>query len=1176
MLKMNIRQLLGVVAFLTFFSGGAMTQNLSVSYKNKPLEEVLADLKQKTNYNFVYQKQILAGTRSVTANFNDMPLTYILDRVLYNNGLDYEIVKENVIIRPADKENFKKVVSGRVVDIQNIPMPGVNVRVKDTGTGVATGINGEFSIPVEGSHPVLVFSFIGMHDKELRITRETQNPVVVEMLENATMMEEVIVTGYQNLKRESATGAYQLITAKEMDNRYTTDIVSSLEGKIPGLVSYNNGLKSGEDALTIRGVGSFQAKTSPLIVVDGLPIEGSLETVNRYDIESITVLKDASAASIYGARASNGVIVITTKRARQEKLSIDVSADLTVSEKQCYGNHEWANASELLELERYNFDYVVGNEDAYQTLYGQYSSQREKLSPIMQLMMDRHTGRISTDAYNAQIAEWKQNDYRKEWQDVMQRKQIVHQYNVAMRSMGKYLNSSIVINYKGDNTGMTRQHDNALNMSYKGDVELVDDLLTLSVGLNLIRENSKTHADYFGFKGMHAFAPYLSMYNADGTPAAMKAEVDLNEPALKNPALGLKSEEYNLLDEARRNFTKANRTNLRSFVHASLDILPVLNLNARFQYEDITYKSERYLEKESYDMRHLYNLFTSGGVHYIPDGGMLNIDTENGAYYTFRTQANYGQEFNEKHAVEAAAGFEYRETKTRSTHTLLLGYDDQTQSNLTNMVNLKDLRDLQDSDLGVNYSPVGSSPVDDLSGNGAGFRTSEVLHRFYSLYFTGGYTYGRRYSASFSWRVDKTDLFGADPEFRGRPLWSAGLSWNLNNEAFMKPCTWLDVLKLRVSYGLTGNIDSSVSSFLTASLGVNGITGNKQGTLNTPPNDQLRWEKTASWNTGMDFSFFSNRLRGSLDWYRKYSSDLLTVTDLDPTTGWSSLTINNGEALNTGIELALNGEILQAEDRRSLGISASLNFAYNKNEVKAIEHEEPDGFGSMRALHEGRPVNSLYSWRFAGYMTDALGYQQRGWYKADGSVCTSDVGGPEFTPDDVVFSGSLDPKYVGSFTPHITWNGFSLSAMCSFYGGHKMRARTSDYETVGSAMGYAGDVVVRGLLNYWKSENKDAWRANGYLGMTGVENQYSTEYMDCTVVPADYLKVRNIVLAYDFSRTLCRRLGMSAMRLRFQMNNVATWARNKWNIDPETVDPFSGATLDKTPRSYTVSLNINF
>nr|MDE7074859.1 SusC/RagA family TonB-linked outer membrane protein [Odoribacter sp.] len=962
----------------------------------------------------------------------------------------------------------------------------------------------------------------------------------------------------------------------DMDSRYTTDIVSSLEGKIPGLVSYNNGLKSGEDALTIRGVGSFQAKTSPLIVVDGLPIEGSLETVNRYDIENITVLKDASAASIYGARASNGVIVITTNRAHQEKLSIDVSADLTVSEKQRYDNYEWANASELLELERYNFDYVKNDATAYKQLYDNYCDSWKKLtlSPIMQLMMAHHTGKISTEVYDARIAEWSRNDYRKEWQDLMQRKQLVHQYNVAMRTMGKYLNSSIVINYKGDNTGMTRQHDNALNLNYKGDVKLIDDVLTLSVGLNLIRENSKIHADYFGYKGMHAFAPYLSMYNPDGTPAAMKAGVDLNTPTLANPEL--KSEEYNLLDESRCNFTNANRTNLRSFVHASLDVLPFLNLNARFQYEDIAYKSERYLEKESYDMRHLYNLFTSQGIHYIPDGGMLNINTENGAYYTFRTQANYAQEFNDKHAVEAAAGFEYRETKTRSTGTLLLGYDDQTQTNLTNMVNFDAIRELSSSDLGPNSSPSGSSPVDNYSGGG-GYQTSETLHRFYSLYFTGGYTYDKRYSASFSYRVDKTDLFGADPEFRGRPLWSAGLSWNLNNEAFIKGITWLDVLKLRASYGLTGNIDSSVSSFLTASLSINNITGTKMGELNTPPNDQLRWEKTASWNAGVDFSFFSNRLSGSLDWYRKYSSDLLTLTDIDPTTGWSSLTINNGEALNMGVELALNGDILRAEDRRSLGIAASLSFAYNKNEVKAVEHEEPDGYRSMSTLHKGRPVNSLYSWRFAGYRTDENGFQQRGWYKADGTVSTSSVAGSEFTPADVVFSGSLDPKYVGSFTPQITWNGFTLSAMCSFYGGHKMRARTSDYEKAGSYNGYAVDApVVRGLLNYWKSEDKDAWRANGYLGITGVENSFGAEYMDCTVVPADCLKLRNIVLAYDFSKTLCHRLGMNGMRLRFQMNNVATWARNKWNIDPEAVNPYNGATLDKVPRSYTVSLNINF
>ena len=1174
MLK-NTRLLLWLVVLLTVIPLTGAAQELSVSYKNQPLEEVIADLKQKTNYQFIYQKQIFEGARPVTASFNKVSLSYILDRVLYNNGLDYEIVKQTVIIRKAGRENFKKMVSGRVTDDAGVPMPGVNVRIKDTHTGVATGMNGEYSIPVEGKHPVIVFSFIGMQDKEVRITRETQNPVMVEMHPDVTMMEEVIVTGYQNIKRENATGSYQRISAKEMDSRYTTDIVSNLEGKIPGLVGYSNGLNGdGEQSLTIRGVGSFQAKTNPLVVVDGLPIEGSIETINRYDIESITVLKDASAASIYGARASNGVIVITTKRAQSEKLSIDISADLSVSEKQSYGNYKWADAAQLLELERYNFDYVTGG-DGYDQLRSDYQTKKGLLSPITVLMMDRHLGRIDDAAYEAQLNQWKQNDYRREWQDLMLRRQLVHQYNVAMRTKGKYLNSSIVLNYKGDNTGMNRQNNEALNLGYKGDLSLAK-FLDLSVGLNLIRENAKMHADYFGYKGMHAFSPYQSMYNADGTPAVLKAGVALDEPSLANASLGLKSEAYNLLEESKRNFTKSNRTNLRSFIHATANILPVLNISAQFQYEDIDYKSERYLEKDSYDMRHLYNLFTSKGVHYIPEGGMLNIATEKGAYYTFRAQGNYTQTFGGKHDVEAFAGFEYRQTKMRTTSSLLLGYDDQTQTNLTSMLNFDAIRLLTQSDLGDDYSPVGSSPVNSyMSG---GFNTSETLHRFYSLYFTGNYTYDKRYSASFSYRVDKTDLFGADPEFRGRPLWSAGLSWNLNNESFMKPLEWLDVLKLRASYGLTGNIDSSVSSFLTASIAINDITGNKVATLNTPPNDQLRWEKTASWNAGVDFSFFRNRLSGSLDWYRKYSSDLLSQTDLDPTTGWTSLTINNGEVLNTGLEVMLDGDILAAEDRNAFGLHASLSFAYNKNEVRKVDHEEPSGDAALRTLHEGRPVNSLYSFRFAGYVTDENGNQQVSWRKADGSVMTSWIMTESFKPEDIVFSGGLDPKYMGSFTPEITWQGFSLSAMFTYYGGHYMRARTEDYSGQGSYSGYDHlvdmEAVPASYLDYWRSEDKNAYMANGRPAFN--RENTSGAMMDRTVVPADYLKVRNIVLAYSFPKALCQRMHMNGMRLRFQMNNVATWVRNDLGVDPEANNPYNGNTLDKAPRSYTVSLNINF
>ncbi|WP_455499525.1 TonB-dependent receptor plug domain-containing protein [Butyricimonas virosa] len=525
MLKMNIKMLLGVVWILIACTGAAIAQTLSASYKNQSLEVVLADLKQKTNYNFVYQKQVLKDAKPITATFNNVELPYILDRVLYNNGLDYEILKETVVIKKAERETFKKVVNGRVLDENGEPLPGVNVRVKDTHIGVATGVDGEFSISVTGDHPVLIFSFIGMQDKEVRITQVTQNPVIVEMRQDVAMMDEVIVTGYQNIKRENATGSYQLITAKDMDKRYTVDVVSNLEGKIPGLVSYNNGKNgSGEDALTIRGVGSFQAKTSPLIVVDGLPIEGSIETVNRYDIESITVLKDASAAAVYGARASNGVIVITTKRADSEKLAVDISADLTVSELQKYGNYRWASPAQLIELEEYNFANVRDNySEAYSGMLGYYNQQQGRLAPILLLMLDREMGKISDIEYQAQIEKWKKNNYRKEWQDLMLRNQLVHQYNVALRSKGKYLNSNIILNYKGNNTGMEKQHDNALNLAYKGDVDLKP--LQVSVGLNLIRENSKMHADRFGYKDMHAFAPYLSMYNEDGTPADMRAEV---------------------------------------------------------------------------------------------------------------------------------------------------------------------------------------------------------------------------------------------------------------------------------------------------------------------------------------------------------------------------------------------------------------------------------------------------------------------------------------------------------------------------------------------------------------------------------------------------------------------------------------------------------------------------
>lgn len=1103
------RILLHFIVF-TFFvlTLSAQEKVYDMTFKNQDIEQVIRTIRTETGYEFVYQKGLLADAPRITEIFHQAPLSQILGNVFVD---DCHI--------------------GYEVTKSTIVLKPLEEAVRTT---------------------------LGLKEDD-----------------DITWLEEVFVTGYQKVKRENATGSYQTISAKDMDKRYTGDVLSNLEGKVPGLVVYDNGMSDGKEGkLVIRGAGSFNAKTSPLIVVDGLPIEGGLESVNPYNIQSITVLKDAAAASIYGVRASNGVIVITTKRATEDKLQIDFNADLNVSEKKDYSYMHWANADQLIQLERYNFRYVKNNPNnsAFSNLQSYYKRYPETLSPALRLIMDQYTGLISADELESRLSRLARNDYRKEWQDAMERQHITQQYNLSLRNRGRYLNSNLVLNYLGDNLGRQMEHGNTLTFSYTGEVDAAS-WLKLDLGVNIINERSKQHISS-EWNGINSFSPYLSMYNDDGSLSAMEAGAYLSLPTLLDNTYGLKPEAYNLMEERGRNFNLARETNIRSFLHATATLLDGWTVGGQFQYEDIYSKSSAYQEPESYDMRHLYNLYTAkDGTHYLPDGGMLRTRAAEGAYYTFRAQTDYSHEWAEKHNVEALAGFEYRQTRYKSLGTALVGFDDQSQTNNMGTINFKQLKDLQGtpSALGTNFAMMGAPTGED-------YNSSDILHRYYSVYFNGNYTYDHRYSLTASYRVDKTDLFGTDPKFRGRPLWSVGAGWNIMNEAFARDINWLDELKLRASYGLTGNIDQSVSSYLTARVEVNEMTGSRTALLNTPPNAQLRWEKTASLNIGTDFSFFRGRLSGAIDWYRKQGSDLLTNTDLDPTTGWTSLTINNGKALNTGVEVQLNGRILPAMKRNQLGVNASIGFSYNHNEVTGVNHEPTSGMEalSLWTLHKGYPIHSLFSYRFAGMkMEDGL--QCFSWYDKDGLVHTADISSDEFTKDDIVYSGSLDPKTTLSFTPELTWQGFNLSAMFQYYGGHVMRARVEDWSFEGSHLGYNGlsevEAVPASYLNYWNSLS-DQYPANGYAGSTNVVGDFHN--LDANVLPADYLKLRSLVLGYEFSKPLCKRLHLGSLRLRAQANNLLTWTRNSAGVDPEACVPSTGDTMLRTPRSYTFSLQAAF
>ena len=1106
----------------------------------------------------------------------------------------------------------KKNVTGTVLDENGDPLPGASVMIEGTSEGTATDADGNFSLLVHKPGTTLVVSYVGMETSRIKVEKSPAY-LQIKLSPSKNMMDEIVVTGYQNIKRSEATGSYQVLTSADLDKRSVSDLSSNLEGKIPGLVKSVKKSSKDEDAFTIRGVGTFESATAPLVVVDGLPIDGGMSTVNPYDIENITVLKDAAAASIYGARASNGVIVITTKRARDNRLSIDFNADLTVSEKQDYSNMQWANAAQMIELEKYNFKAMLdepNHVNLTNILQTWQDGRVSGISPVMRQMLANYTGAISDDELNSTLDKWSRNDYRKEYQEVHDRSQVLQQYNLALRSQGKLISSSLVLNYSTDNMGIQNENSNSLTFKYRGDIKAAK-WLDVSLGINVLNTRTKIHEfGTSGYGGINSFLPYQSMYNDDGSLARMEAEVYPGLAAFENPDLELKDCSFNLVEEMNRNFNKRRYTNTRAYVHTNFKLLPGWTASAQFQYEDIFSTSRTHFEADSYMMRRLYSTYTTGGttgvwvddpdfdlmdlfmhpenypedqwfhlnqkyevqhlptVHHVPDGGCLSTNTSESKYYTFRAQTNYNRTFG-RHSIDALAGFEFRENRSNGNADVYYGYENRGQSNKNMAMDWEYLNNPVNGVFGDNVLAQG------MAGSLGYFGTWDMLHRFYSLYMTGNYVYADRYSVSGSYRVDKTDLFGTDPKFRGRPLWSVGASWNAHNESLLRDYKWLNALKLRASYGLTGNINSDIKSVLVASIKNNPLTNQyMMGDLISPPNDQLRWEKTATWNFGVDFAFLGYRLNGSLDYYHKKGTDLLTYNDLDRTSGWEGLTLNSGNMVNHGIELQLDGRILQPSSRSDLGISLGFNIAYNKNKVTKVSSFASSGAEYLGfSLKEAYPLNSIFSYDYVG-LVEKNGQYVNAWRDHNGEVHDTPISDTEaFKQEDAIYCGTATPKVVGAFTPEITWHGFTLSAMFNFYAGHMMRIGTNEWYTGGNAGGYAvtfGDgAVPAAALNYWRGDRSVP--GNG-IASDNYTLSYAS-YRNDNVVHADYLKLRNIVLSYNFDRKLCRHIGLKDLRLRFQVNNLCTWARNSHGIDPEAWS--GGAPRLKTPRSYTMSLFFN-
>ena len=1168
----------------------ASAQNITLNFDRTPLKTVLNEIQKQVDYTFVYNDQQVGANRAVSINVKDEALTSALDKLFKPLGISYKILDKQIALSVAPAADAGRqgqtgtagIVRGRITDQDGLPVAGAAIQNLNEKTYAITDVNGYYTLAVKNpKNATLEVSFLGMDTVTEPLNGRTQFDV--QMSYSRMFIEGAVVTGYQEIQQKKVTGAIATVNSKKIEERYSPSLMQNLEGRVAGLSTYGG-------KMTIRGVSSMYAEANPLLVVDGLPMEGSIDDLNPYDIESVNVLKDAAAAAIYGARASNGIIVVTTKSAREKgKIDVDFSSNVTVYSKRNmdYAQNFYMTPEQQIKLERDYYDYYFFHNDGEVTdpassMESSIAQGSGYISPINYAYYKAFIGEGTMSDIDALCARLANNNFAQDYADAVYRRQIIQQYNLALRSRSDKFQSNFVVNWKNDNSGTINTFDRQMQISYKGSYDVAK-WLTATVAVNGIYGTSRTKGlDYNGFDSPWAYPAYESLYNSDGSSNLLYTWYNGNQYRDNTEGGYFKELGINLVDEYYNNVMNTKRQYMRYHGDLLFKIFKGLTANAQFVYETNHRTADWYANQESHATKTMYNAYTNvdafGNVSHLTPaaGGIRAAQNTDGRYWTARGQLNYANTFG-KHEIVALAGMEFRETLYAGTSSLMLGYDDQLQNASTQTIDFATLSQTRYSSsfmaagggfpaMQFVYNPYISSSMSPVV---------EQHHRFASGYANFTYTYDEKYNVFGSFRKDYADVYGLNVKLRGRPLWSAGVAWNINNEDFLKGVDWINALKLRISYGVTGNIYQGATSYMTAtSTGLNLDTNQPYGTIESPANPNLKWEQTRTANVGIDYSFVENRFRGSLDYYRKRGLDLFSYKTLDPTTGFTSMFMNMADMTNHGVELTFTGDWVRERRRSDFGWSSTLTFAVNKNKITANENPATRAYEltAYNAYMVGYPVSGIWSYRFAG-ISDQEG--EKGmtlWYVEDDRKVHSAQGAGIET---VVYSGQTDPVVIAGLDNRFTWNGLSLNILMAYYGGHVMRA-LNEIETFGVAQGAA---VASYFVNAWTPENPTETPGIGrYASYSlGSEQRYS----DISVRNAAFLKIRNIVLGYELPENWVRKVGASRVNLQFQVDNIpAVWTAFKpykeMSYYPKSVkyDPET-AGIPMRP-SYIFGLHINF
>lgn len=1043
-----------------------------------------------------------------------------------------------------------KTIEGRVLLVNtDVPVSNVTIRVHGITKIFQSDEDGNFRLilPIGRDMYSMTFSKIGYNTVKRTVSSGAREQLVVKLEVAENVLEEVEVsTGYQFIPKERATGSFEIVDRALYERQISTDVISRLDGIMPSMLFDK---RDGDDKnMIVRGLSSLGLTDSkPLVVVDNFPFEGEISSINPNDVENVTLLKDAAAASIWGARAGNGVLVITTKRGGYaKKWQLSTVMNTAVTEKPDLYYFPRMSSADFIDTEIFLFE-----KGAFNAALNSVTS-RPPVTPVVELLNKHQKGEVSDSDLHSALDYYRQQDVREDLSRFFYRSGVNQQYAVELTGGGEHYNSYSSIGYDHNSNNAVGNNFSRVNLNHQNRLRPMTNLeISLGVKYASMKQDNNQQTNIQMQLGRDVY-PYANLVGDNGE--ALIIERDHRAAYID----GLEAT-GNFLDWRYRPYEElslADNSNLTSnlLFNGGLEysFFPGLMGEIRYQYEQQNTNTRQHYNEDTYYTRNLINRFTQidGGTitRPIPVGGILDQGYAFLKAHSTRGQINFNQEWS-RHRISAIAGMELRTSENDGNNRRVYGYDSDI---LTSAV--------------VNY--VDRFPIYDNLGfiSTIPYANSDYgrEHRFISLYANGAYTLYDKYTLSLSARRDASNLFGVETNNKWTPLWSVGGAWNIEQERFYNS-RLIPKLKLRVTYGHSGNVSNNTPAVTTLEYrGMSRLGRYPYAIVSNPPNPQLRWENVSTFNTGVDFGLLGNWITGSVEYYRKTSTDLLSIVNADPTTGFNFFTRNSAELRNTGWDITLNTTANWSEVRWQGNFMLSIN----KNRVVQYLWETTNpsqwvGIGTAVSPIVGQPAYPIVSYGFAGLDASTgnpIGYVE-GLPSQDYEAINL-----KGTVDDLVFHGSALSEYYGGFRNTVTWRGFSLSANITYRAGYFFRRNTIDYSTLLSANGIVGhgDFDAR-------------WQAPGDERKTTVPSMiYPANYQrdefyknsEVTVEKGDHVRLQDL----NFSYIMTDRQGLPFKQVKLTLyarNLGMIWRSNKYNLDPDVREI-------PMPKSLALGLNVNF